>query len=96
MSIFIPLLIFFGTELWKLIKINLPTTRLLYVLLYCLTFIIIVMLMSHGSLPIKVIFKNIFKSDEERVIVVLKEVIIYRDHVKTSLTDDKKDYNYKE
>ncbi|MCO8297456.1 hypothetical protein [Tetragenococcus halophilus] len=95
MSVFIPFLVFFGTELWMLIKINLSTTRLIYILLYCILTVIVVMFISSGFfLPIKVVFKNIFKNDEERVIVVLKEIIIYRDHVSTSLIDDKMVYNY--
>ncbi|GFK29295.1 hypothetical protein [Tetragenococcus halophilus] len=95
MSVFIPFLVFFGTELWKLIKINLSTTHLFYVLFYCILTVIVAMFISSGFfLPVKVIFKNIFKNDEERVIMVLREIIIYRDHVSTSLIDDEKIYNY--
>ncbi|WP_317929427.1 hypothetical protein [Tetragenococcus halophilus] len=94
MSIYIPLLVFFGKELWELVKENFSTTGLYYIIFYCILILFLIMLISCNFFSLKKELKNVVKNDEEKVVIILREIIVYRNNVGASLVDNEKIRGY--
>lgn len=52
------------------------------------------MLISCNFFSLKKELKNVVKNDEEKVVIILREIIVYRNNVGASLVDNEKIRGY--
>ncbi|MDN6270959.1 MAG: hypothetical protein L0J42_11265, partial [Tetragenococcus koreensis] len=61
---------------------------------YCILILFLIMLISCNFFSLKKELKNVVKNDEEKVVIILREIIVYRNNVGASLVDNEKIRGY--